>query len=67
LTVDYIIIIIADVDLEVNPNEVRDTRYVSPEELTQMFKEPGTLFTYVTDDRLTIHAMVRFNLPEISL
>jgi isopentenyl-diphosphate delta-isomerase len=41
LVVDYIIIIIANVDLNVNPNEVRDTRYVTPEELRNMFKEPG--------------------------
>ena len=38
---DYIIIIIADVDLDVNPNEARDTRYVSPEELKEMFKQTG--------------------------
>jgi isopentenyl-diphosphate Delta-isomerase len=49
--VDYIIIIVADVDLDVNPNEVRDTRYVSPEELKAMFKQPGTFFSY---RRLTI-------------
>ena len=29
-------------DLEVNPNEVRDTSYVSPEELKEMLKQPGT-------------------------
>jgi len=39
--VDYIIIIQAKVDLEVNPNEVRDTRYVSPQELKDMFEQPG--------------------------
>jgi len=39
--VDYIIVIIADVDLDVNPNEVRDSRYVSPDELKEMFKQPG--------------------------
>jgi isopentenyldiphosphate isomerase len=41
VVVDYIIIIIAEVDLEVNPNEVRDTRYVSPEELNEMFTQEG--------------------------
>src|SRR5271167_3154859 len=41
LVVDYIIVIVADVDLDVNPNEVRDTRYVSPEELKDMFKQKG--------------------------
>jgi isopentenyl-diphosphate delta-isomerase len=40
--VDYILIIIATVDLDINPNEVRDTKYVSPEELKEMFKQPGT-------------------------
>jgi isopentenyl-diphosphate Delta-isomerase len=44
--VDYILIIIADVDLDVNPNEVRDTRYVSPEELKEMFEQPGTLINW---------------------
>ena len=39
---DYIIVILADVDLDVNPNEARDTRYVSPEELKEMLKQPGT-------------------------
>jgi isopentenyl-diphosphate Delta-isomerase len=42
--VDYILIIIADVDLDVNPNEAKDTRYVSPEELKEMFEQPGTMF-----------------------
>ena len=35
--------IIAKVDLDVNPNEVRDTKYVSPDELKEMFKTPGIL------------------------
>lgn len=42
---DYILVIIAEVDLDVNPNEVRDTKYVSPEELKEMFKQPG-IFHY---------------------
>jgi isopentenyldiphosphate isomerase len=50
VVVDYIIIIIADVDLEVNPNEVRDTRYVSPEELNEMFKQAGMSFHCNTDE-----------------
>jgi len=41
MEVDYIIIIMAEVDLDVNPNEVRDTRYISPEELMDMLKQPG--------------------------
>ena len=32
---------LAEVDLDVNPNEVRDTRYVSPEELKEMLQQPG--------------------------
>lgn len=47
---DYIIIIITEVDLEVNPNEVRDTRYVSPEELNDMFKLEGMSFHCNTDE-----------------
>ena len=38
---DYILVITAKVDLDVSPNEVRDTKYVSPEELKEMFKQPG--------------------------
>ncbi|KAI9791535.1 MAG: isopentenyl-diphosphate delta-isomerase idi1 [Candelina submexicana] len=40
--IDYILFIKADVDLDVNPNEVRDTRYVSDDDLKAMFEE-GTL------------------------
>jgi isopentenyl-diphosphate Delta-isomerase len=43
ILVDYILIIVADVDLAVNPNEVRDTKYVSSEDLKKMFKQTGTL------------------------
>lgn len=32
-------------DLDVNPNEVRDSKYVSASELKQMFEEPGLKFT----------------------
>jgi len=41
MEVDYIIIILAEANLDVNPNEVRDTRYVSPEDLKDMLKQPG--------------------------
>jgi isopentenyl-diphosphate Delta-isomerase len=41
MVVDYIVIILADVELNVNPNEARNTRYVSPEELKEMFAQPG--------------------------
>jgi isopentenyl-diphosphate delta-isomerase len=43
--VDYILFIKADVDLDVNPNEVRDTRFVSQEDLKEMFKDPSLKFT----------------------
>ncbi|KAI5306489.1 hypothetical protein KEM56_000638 [Ascosphaera pollenicola] len=43
--IDYILFIQADVDLEPSPNEVRDTAYVSKEELNQMFKDPSLKFT----------------------
>lgn len=43
--VDYILFIQADVDLNINPNEIRDTCYVSAEELKQMFEKPGLKFT----------------------
>ena len=43
--VDYILFIESNVDLAVNPNEVRDTKYVSAPELKQMFEEPGLKFT----------------------
>ena len=69
--VDYIVIIVADVDLDVNPNEVRDTRYVSPEELKEMFKQPGNNPLQVRQStnnyRLGIHTMVPIDLQEISV
>ncbi|KAI9752330.1 MAG: DNA mismatch repair protein [Chaenotheca gracillima] len=34
-----------DVDVEPNPNEVQDTRYVSPDELKAMFQDPKLKFT----------------------
>jgi len=45
--VDYILFIKPSktVDLAVNPNEVRDSRFVSMEELKAMFKEPGLKYT----------------------
>ncbi|KAJ5453529.1 Isopentenyl-diphosphate Delta-isomerase [Penicillium daleae] len=43
--VDYILFIQADVDLEPSPNEVRDTKYVSADELKAMFEQPGLKFT----------------------
>lgn len=43
--VDYILFIQADVDLNVNPNEVRDTKYVTADELKEMFRQPDLKFT----------------------
>ena len=44
-TVDYILFIKADVDLEPNLNEVQATRYVSAEDLKAMFKDSSLKFT----------------------
>jgi isopentenyl-diphosphate delta-isomerase len=44
-TVDYILFIKADVDLHANPNEVRDTRYVTQEDLKAMFQDKSLKFT----------------------
>ncbi|EPS33021.1 Isopentenyl-diphosphate Delta-isomerase [Penicillium oxalicum] len=43
--IDYILFIQTDVDLDPNPNEVRDTKYVSAEDLQAMFKQPDLTFT----------------------
>lgn len=45
VVVDYILFIKADVDLEANANEVRDVRYVSPDEMKAMFKDDRLKFT----------------------
>lgn len=37
--VDYILVITKDVTLDVNPNEVSESRYVSQEELTAMLAD----------------------------
>ncbi|EGE01278.1 isopentenyl-diphosphate delta-isomerase [Trichophyton equinum CBS 127.97] len=54
--VDYILFIKADVDLNPNPNEVRDVKYVTPDELKAMFKDPSAKFTpwfkLICDDKL---------------
>jgi isopentenyl-diphosphate delta-isomerase len=43
--IDYILFIKADVDLNINPNEVRDSKYVSADELKTMFKDEANKFT----------------------
>ena len=45
ILVDYILFIKADVDHTPNPNEVKDTRYVSEAELKRMFKDDSLKFT----------------------
>lgn len=45
LAVDYILFIKANVDLDVNPNEVRDTRYVTQADLKTMFADKSLKFT----------------------
>ena len=44
-SVDYILFIKADVDHKANPNEVQDTRYVSQEDLKNMFEDDDLIFT----------------------
>jgi len=39
--IDYVLFVKADVELNPHPEEVRDTRYVSKEELREMMAEPG--------------------------
>ncbi|KAF1821371.1 IDI1, isopentenyl diphosphate:dimethylallyl diphosphate isomerase [Dissoconium aciculare CBS 342.82] len=43
--IDYIVFIKADVDLNINPNEVRDSKYVSADELKAMFEDDQYKFT----------------------
>lgn len=43
--IDYILFIKANVDVNPNPNEVRDTQYVSAERLKEMFNDPSLKFT----------------------
>ena len=43
--VDYILFIQANVDVNANPNEVKDTKYVTADELKSMFVDPNRKFT----------------------
>lgn len=45
LAVDYILFIKANVDLDVSPNEVQATKYVTPEELKAILADPTSLIT----------------------
>ena len=44
-SVDYILFIKANVDVNPSPNEVRDTRWVTQDELKAMFKDESLVFT----------------------
>ncbi|KAK6544555.1 isopentenyl-diphosphate delta-isomerase idi1 [Orbilia ellipsospora] len=43
--IDYILFIQTKVDVNPNPNEVKDTKYVTADELKQMFQDPELKFT----------------------
>ncbi len=43
--VDYILFIKANVDLNINENEVQATQYVSAEKLKSLFEDPSLKFT----------------------
>ncbi|KAK6531213.1 isopentenyl-diphosphate delta-isomerase idi1 [Arthrobotrys megalospora] len=43
--IDYILFIQTTVDLKPNPNEVKATKYVTADELKQMFQDPALKFT----------------------
>ena len=36
----------ADVTLSLNPNEIRDIKYVTPQELQEMFRDPSKFNNY---------------------
>ncbi|EIE88881.1 hypothetical protein G6F57_006873 [Rhizopus arrhizus] len=43
--IDYILFMKADVTLSLNPNEIRDIKYVTPQELQEMFRDPNIPMT----------------------
>ncbi|KAI0022627.1 Isopentenyldiphosphate isomerase [Xylariomycetidae sp. FL0641] len=43
--IDYILFIKANVDLNINKNEVQDTKYVTAEDLKTLFEDPNLKFT----------------------
>ena len=45
--VDYILFLVADVTVTPNPNEIRDHKYVSKEELQSMFENPSTKILFI--------------------
>ena len=44
--IDYILFMKADVTLSLNPNEIRDIKYVTPQELQEMFRDPSKFNNY---------------------
>lgn len=53
--IDYIFILKGDLKLDINPNEVKSTRYVSREELVALFKDAGIfLLDYLETDKIKI-------------
>nr|CAG8621113.1 14754_t:CDS:2 [Entrophospora candida] len=55
--IDYILIIHANVDLNINPNEVKETKYFSKDELQSKFSNPKDLHTFtnpsILDDSIS--------------
>ncbi|KAG1466450.1 hypothetical protein G6F56_004688 [Rhizopus delemar] len=43
--IDYILFMKADVTVNINPNEIREFKYVTAEELQEMFKDPSIPMT----------------------
>jgi len=43
--IDYILFFQGKVDLDINPNEVKDAKYVTADELKAMFKDDSLIFT----------------------
>ena len=48
VTVDYILFMTRDVDVTPNPNEIRDYKYVSKEELQAMFDDPCAYYSHLS-------------------
>jgi isopentenyl-diphosphate Delta-isomerase len=48
--IDYIFILKGDLDLDINPNEVKSTHYVSREELKDLFKDSGKILIFIVEN-----------------
>ena len=53
-TVDYILFLTKDVTVEANANEVRDYKYVSKEELIQMFEDASKFLGFTIQLTLNV-------------